>query len=173
MLQSHPYYKTYTDFQKQYTYFNTQHLGNNDSTSSKNISGEFPINSSYRYAAGYMPNDNFLSFYSDANIAYMGKLITLGLKGVHPEQKNIIVPPETIRSVADSVYESTGQSAEVMQHMVVNYIIDSIKTEYYNTLKNFSYSPWIQKYDQETGLKQFDDIKLNNKMRNAYMQWRY
>ena len=103
----------------------------------------------------------------------MSKMITSLLKGVHPEGKNIIVPTETIQSVADSVFQNTGQSAQVMQEMVINYIVESIKTEYANEQKNNAYSPWVQRYDQETGLKQFSDVKLNNKMRSAYMQWRY
>ena len=172
-MESHSYFQTYTDFQREFTYFNTQHLGNNVSTKADITSGLFPINSSYRYAGGFMPTDNYLSFFSSENIKYMSKLITEGLAGLHPENKNIIVPEETIRSVADSVNESTGESAQVKQQMTVNYIIDSIKTEYNNTAKNFAYSPWVQRYDQETGLKQFNDIKLNNKMRSAYMQWRY
>jgi hypothetical protein len=172
-IQSHPYFFTYTDYQKPWTYFNQQHLGNNESTSTQNYAGEFPLNSNYRYAAGYLPGDRYMSLFNDSSIKFMSNMITHGLSGVHPEGKNIIVPASTIQSVADSVYQSTGQSAQVMQEMVISYIVDFIKTEYENTKKNYSFSPWIQKYDQETGLKQFSDVKLNNKMRSAYMQFRY
>lgn len=172
-IQSHPYYNSFTDFQKTYTYFNDQHLGNNVSTSTANYSGEFPINSNYRYAGGYMPSDRYLTFFSDRSVAFMSQMITKGLQGVHPEGKNIIVPEATIKSVADSVYQNTGQSAQVMQEMVIAYIVDYIRTEYINTEKNNSYSPWVQKYDQATGLKQFSDVKLNNKGCSPYMQMRY
>ena len=172
-MESHPYFQTYTDYQKEFTYFNTQHLGNNVSTKASITSGEFPLNSGYRYACGFMPSETYLSFFSKENIKYMSRLITEGLAGLHPENKNIIVPDDTIRSVADSVNDATSESAQVMQQMTVNYIIDNIKTEYANTAKNNAYTPWVQRYDQETGLKQFNDIKLNNKMRSAYMQWRY
>ena len=172
-IQSHPYYLSYTDFQQPYTYFNNQNLGNNPSTSTQNYSGEFPVSSNYRYAAGYLPGDRFMSLFNDRSIKFMGQMITKGLAGVHPEGKNILVPESTIQSVADSVYQNTGQSAQVMQEMVISYIVDSIKTEYENTQRNYSYNPWVQKYDQETGLKQFSDVKLNNKMRSAYMQFRY
>jgi hypothetical protein len=61
-----------------------------------------------------------------------------------------------------------------MQKMVISYIVDYIRTEFNNTMKNYSYSAWVQKYDQETGLKQFDDIKLNNKSKTSgYFQMRY
>jgi hypothetical protein len=172
-LPGHPYYNTFTDYQKPYTFYNDQKLGNNVSTSSKNYSGEFPINSNYRYAAGYMPSDRYMAFFSDQSIKFMSSMITHQLKGVHPEGKNIIVPDSTIRSVADSVYQNTFQSAQVMQEMVIGFIVESIRTEYETITKNNNLSAWVQKYDQETGMKQFNGVKLNNKMRSAYMQWRY
>ena len=173
-VKAHPYYDVYSDFNnKPYTYWTPQNNANNDSTSYTHMSGEFPINTNYRYAAGFNVNQRFLAFNSDASIKYMSAIITKMLKGIHPEGKNIIVPEATIRSVADSVYQNTGQSAEVMQQMVISYIVDWIKTEYENTEKNNSYSAWVQKYDQSTGLQQFNNVKLNKKMRSPYMQWRY
>ena len=103
----------------------------------------------------------------------MSKMITHFLRGVHPEGKNIIVPESTIKSVGDSVFQNTFQSAQVMQEMIINFIVESIKAEYETVHKNNQLSAWVQKYDQETGLKQFNGVKLNNKMRSAYMQWRY
>jgi hypothetical protein len=171
---SHPFLITYTDFQKPFDgFFSTQHNGNNPSTSTDNYKGEAPINGQYRYVVGYQGNDRYITFFNVNSINFMSKMITALLKGVHPQGKNIIVPNETIESVADSVFQNTGQSAQVMQEMVINYIVESIKTEYANEQKNNAYSPWVQRYDQETGLKQFSDVKLNNKMRSAYMQWRY
>ena len=173
-VQAHPYYATYIDAQQPYDgFFTTQHLAQNPTTSTSNYAGEFPISSNYRYAGGYMPGDRFMSFFSDRSIRFMSEVITKNLAGVHPENKNIIVPDATIKSVADSVYQNTFQSAQVMQEMVINYIVDSIKTEYANEQRNNSYDPWVQRYDQSTGLKQFGDVKLNNKSRSAYMQWRY
>jgi len=173
-MQQHPYYNVYTDFQKPYDgFFTTQHLANNVTTNVSNYSGEWPINSNYRYAAGYQPGERWMSFYTPESIKYMSQMITLKLHGVHPQGKNIIVPDATIQSVADSVFENTGQETEVMQQMVINYIVDAIKTEYATEQRNNSFSAWVQKYDNETGLKQFADVKLNNKMRSAYMQFRY
>lgn len=174
-VQAHPYYNSYMEYNsKPWTYFNSDHLGNKASTSYSNITGEFPIDSAYRYAAGFEESDRYLALFSNKSIDFMSRMITLGLTGVHPEGKNIIVPHETIRSVADSVYQATGQPADVMQKMIVSYIIDDIKTEYQNTAKNYSYSAWVQKYDQSTGLRQFDDIKLNNKSKTSgYFQLRY
>ena len=103
----------------------------------------------------------------------MSAMITHYLKGVHPEGKNITVPEATIKSVADSVFQSTHASVQVMQEMVVNYIVQYIKDEYETTNKNNQLSIWVTKYDQETGLKQFNDVKLNAKGRPSYFQWRY
>jgi hypothetical protein len=172
-VQAHPYYNTYTDFQKPYSMFTPASYGNNPSTSAENYSGEFPLNSGYRYAAGFLPSERYMDFFSDKSIDFMQRMITWKLRGVHPDGKNIIVPKESIYSVADSIYQNTGQSSQVMQEMVINFIVDSLKTEWDTTAKNNSYSAWVQKYDQETGLKQFNDVKLNNKMRSAYMQIRY
>ena len=171
--QAHPFYQTYTDFQKPYTYWTPQNNANNISTSYTQTSGEFPANFNYRYAAGFNPNDRYLSFFSKENIAFISQSITKALKGVHPEGKNIIVPNETILSVADSVYQNTFQDEKTMTQMVVNYVADAIITEFTNTEKNNAYSPWVQRYDQSTGLSQFNDVKLNKKMRSPYMQWKY
>jgi len=171
--KAHPFYLTYTDFQKPYNYWTPQNNANNISTSHTITQGEFPANFNYRYAAGFNPNDRYLSFFSNDNINFISKSITQALHGVHPEGKNIIVPTSTIQSVADSVYQNTFQDQKVMTQMVVNYIVDAIQTEYNNTEKNNAYSPWVQRYDQSTGLSQFNDVKLNKKMRSPYMQWKY
>lgn len=175
-VQAHPYYNEYTEYNsKPWTYFNNDHLGNNySSMTAKTTAGEFPIDSNYRYAAGYETSERFDALFNKSSLMFMSRMITQGLAGVHPEGKNIIVPESTILSVCDSVYSNTGQPADVMQKMVISYIVDYIRTEFNNTMKNYSYSAWVQKYDQETGLKQFDDIKLNNKSKTSgYFQMRY
>lgn len=172
-VQAHPYYNSFVEFQQPYTYFNEQHFGNNASTSTNNYANEFPLNRNYRYAGGFTPSERYLSLFSDKSMHFMSAMITQGLKGVHPQNKNIVVPRATIESVADSVYQNTGQSAQIMQQMVISYIIDYVRTEFANTQKNNAYSAWVQKYDEETGLQQFSDVKLNNRMRSAYFQIRY
>jgi hypothetical protein len=66
----------------------------------------------------------------------MGSVITNMLKGVHPEGKNIIMPDDTIRSVCDSIFENSPAHADVMSKMVINYIVDFVKTDYETTTKN-------------------------------------
>jgi hypothetical protein len=175
-VESHPDFFTFTDFQQPYSLMapaSQSHYGNNVSTSASNYAGEFPLNSNNRYAGGFLPRERYLSLFADKSLRFMSQQITRLLAGVHPQNKNIVVPDSTIYSVADSVYQNTGQSTEVMQQMVINYIVDSIKTEYENTAKNNALTIWVTKYDQETGMKQFNDVKLNNKMRRSYMQWKY
>ena len=172
-LAQHPYFYSYMDFNAdKYTEFTPQHNGNNASTHYSNYAGEFPLNGLTRYA-GYVPNDRYLSLFSDHSIKFMSRMITHLLKGVHPEGKNIIVPDATIQSVADSVFQNTGQSVDVMQKMIINYIVQDFKTEYETIKKNNKLSIWVQKYDRSTGMKQFGDVKLNQKSRNAYFQMRY
>jgi hypothetical protein len=170
---SHPYFLEYNDFQQHYNIWNPQYNANNESTSFVNMSGEFPINRNYRYAGGYNAGDRYLSLFCDSSIQFMSKMITKLLNGVHPEGKNIIVPDDTIRNVAQSVFDATGQSTNVMQQMIISYIVDYVKTEMLTIDKNNKLSIWITKYDEETGLKQFSDIKTNQKMRSPYFQIRY
>jgi hypothetical protein len=172
-IQAHPFFNTYTDFQKPYTYWTPQYNANNFSTSYTNMVGDQQMNHNYRYAAGYNATQNYLAFLNDSSIKYMSQVITDMLRGIHPEGKNIVVPNETIISVADSVLQNSPQKADVMQQMVISYIVDWIKTDFENTEKNNKYSIWVQKYDEDTGLQRFNDVKLNKKMRSPYMQWKY
>ena len=174
MASTHPYYKVYTDFQKPYNYWSPGHVANSTTTNYQQTSGEYPINNNLRYAAGWYTNaDRYNSFFSKQSIAYISQTITQFLNGVHPEGKNIIVPEATILSVADSVYQYTGQPADVMQRMVIQYIVDTIKTEYVTINKNNDLNIWVTRYDQSSGLKQFNDVKLNKKGLGAYFQMRY
>ncbi len=172
-ILTHPYYLTYSDFQKPYNYWTPQNNGNNDSTSFTNMKGEFPFNSNYRYAIGYNVNDRYITLFNINSIKFMSQAISQLLHGVHPEGKNIVVPDSTIKSVADSVYQNTWQDVNVMQQMIISIIVDDIKTDYANTTKNNNLSIWVTKYDQDSGLSQFNDVKLNNKMRSPYLQFRY
>lgn len=173
-LNSHPYFATYRDYQKSYSIWNPQYNGNNDSNQAPDyIKGEFPYNHKLRYSVAFDAGQRYISLFHKESIAFMSKMITKLLAGVHPEGKNIIVPNETILSVADSVYQATGQSADIMQQMVINYIVDAVRTEMQTIEKNNKYSIWIQKYDEATGLKQFSDVKTNEKSRSPYFQMRY
>jgi hypothetical protein len=173
-VNSHPYINTYSDYQKKYSIWNPQFNGNNDSNQTDLFTkGEFPYNHKLRYVVAFNPGDRYNSLFHVNSIAFMSKMITRLLAGVHPEGKNIIVPDETIRSVADSVFEATGQSTDIMQQMIINYIVDAVRTEMQTIEKNNKYSIWIQKYDEATGLKQFSDVKTNEKSRSPYFQIRY
>ena len=110
---------------------------------------------------------------SQPSINYMSVEITKKLVGVHPDGKNIIVPDETIRSVAVSMFENNYMSVDVLQEMTVNYISNSIRAEFQTIQKNNELSIWITNYDVSSGMKKFSDIKLNNKSRRNNMQWHY
>ena len=125
-----------------------------------------------RYAI-WTPRERYLSLFSDRSLNFMQKAIAQMLEGVHPEGKVIAVPIDTIKSVADSVYEAAHQSVDVMQKMIISYIVNFIKVDYETEKQNNKLSIWVTKYDDSTGMKKFDGVKLNNRGRLNTMQWRY
>ena len=114
-------------------------------------------------------------FMSKPSIDLMSREITRKLEGVHPEGKRIVVPDYSILSVADSMYQNQRMEVKVMQEMTINFIVNSIKSEYQILENNNKLSIWVQKYDVDSGLQRLSngDIKLNRKQRNSYMAWRY
>ena len=150
---------------------------NSESTDASKIYGGLGnLNGRYRYVVGYDGNRNgqrYPSLMSQPSINYMSVEITKKLVGVHPDGKNIIVPDETIRSVAVSMFENNYMSVDVLQEMTVNYISNSIRAEFQTIQKNNELSIWITNYDTSSGMKKFSDIKLNNKSRRNNMQWHY
>lgn len=145
---------------------------NNQTTSNQTLKKLYPYNSNYRYF-GYQGNDRYNSLFSDRNIAFMSQMITKGLEGIHPENKNIIVPDITIRSVADSIFQSSFSNADIMTKMVINFIINHIKNEYQTIQQNNKLSIWVTKYDTNSGLQRFNGIKLNDTMRSHFSTVRY
>lgn len=172
-METHPYYKVWKNLTTKYNPFEgAKYNINNETTTSDVYKGLHSINDNYRYFA-WSSGDRYNALMSNQSVEFMSKLITNGLKGVHPEGKNIIVPEDTIRSVADSIYETSVQSADVMQKMVINYIIGTIKNEYQTIENNNKLDIWVTKYDVESGLQQFNGIKLNNKQRHWGTIWNY
>ena len=110
---------------------------------------------------------------SQSSMRLMSTEITRKLEGVHPEGKNIIVPDDMIRSVADSMYENSRMDIKVLQEMTINYVVNSIRTEYDVINNNNKLSIWVTKYDIDSGLQRTNGIKLNRKQRNSYYYWKY
>ena len=137
-----------------------------------NYKGLGDINTNYRYAV-FRSQEMYDYFMSKPSIELMSREITRKLAGVHPEGKNIIVPEYSIRAVADSMYQNQRMEVKVMQEMTINFIVNSIRSEYQILDNNSKLSAWVQKYDIDSGLQRFNDIKLNRKQRNSYMAWRY
>lgn len=113
-------------------------------------------------------------FFSAKNVAFISDEITNRLTGVHPQQKNIIVPDDTIISVMDSIYNNTYRDVDKLTMMTIQMIVDHIKTEYQTELQNSRLSAWVQNFGDETGLRQFSPIKLREKTFSTYTtQWNY
>ncbi len=172
-METHPYYKLWKNLTTEYTPFEgAKYNVNNETTTSDTYKGLHSINDKYRYPL-WTAGDRFNQLMSDQSVKFMSEVITKQLKGVHPEGKNIIVPNDTIRSVADSIYQTSQQSADVMQKMVINYITNAIKLEYETIDNNNKLDIWVTKYDIDSGLQQFNGIKLNNKQRHWGTMWNY
>lgn len=118
-------------------------------------------------------NPNYTSLFSDSSIAFMSNQITNRLQGVHPEGKRIIVPKETILSVADSYLNNNYNDVRVIQEQVIMYIVNTIVTDYGITSNNEKLTPWVQKYSMDTGLKQFNGVKLNENRGIHFYSWNY
>jgi hypothetical protein len=145
---------------------------NNATTNADNYQGQYPYNPNYRYY-GYQGDDRYNSLFNDHSLKFMQDMISNALQGVHPQGKRIVVPIDTIRSVADSVFQTGFANADQMQKMVISFIVNSIAQEYETITKNNSLSAWVQLYDTSTGMKKMDGIKLNNKQRAYYNVMRY
>ena len=170
----HPYWNSYKNYQTPYSYWNSisEKSMLNNTTSYKTYIGQDNINKDIRYAL-YTPRENYNTLFSKDSLELMQIAIRNSLEGIHPQGKHIIVPLETIRSIADSIYENSRREVHVMQAMIINYIVNNIKTEYDTIQKNNNMSIWNTKYTEETGMKSFDGIKLNNRGARAEMQFRY
>lgn len=155
----------------------TPYITNNPKSSTDSTdyaNGSVNVNGLYRNVVYTSFNDpNYTSMFSDSSIAFMSNQITNRLKGVHPEGKNIVVPKETILSVADSYWNKNYNYVPVIQEQVIMFIVNSIKTDYGITSNNEKLTAWVQKYTPDTGLKQFNDIKLNENRGIHFYSWNY
>jgi hypothetical protein len=133
------------------------------------------INNNYRYVLWSQSNSGqrYPLLMSRQSMEMMSRKITQKLNGVHPEGKNIIVPIETIRSVADSVFEGNSSSVDILQNMVINHIANQIRYDFESVAKNNQLDLWITNYDTSSGMTKYNDIKLNNKSRRGYQVWKY
>jgi hypothetical protein len=130
----------------------------------------------YRNVAFTAAQDpDYTNLFSQPSINWISAQITLRLRGVHPEGKDIVVPDYTILSVADSWYNGTQLSIEMLQEMTILHIVDIIKNDYQTMEQNDKLSAWVQLYDMTTGMNKWDKgaIKLNEKRGTSYYSWNY
>lgn len=132
------------------------------------------IDYNYRYVAfGGSRSPLYASFFSNANIALMSRMITQRLTGVHPMGKRIVVPDSTILNVADSFWNSQPSDVQVLQEQVVMYIVDDVKNNLQTEANNRQLSAWVQLYSNDTGLTRFNDYKTKKKSLNQDYNWNY
>lgn len=125
----------------------------------------------YRYAAFTPLQDaDYTTLFNSESIAWMSAQITLRLKGVHPEAKDIVVPDSTILSVADSFYRGTQLTVATLQEMVIMHIVSHITNDFQLLQQNDALSIWQTLYSMDTGLKQISDVEshINQKRRTFF-----
>jgi hypothetical protein len=107
--------------------------------------------------------DVYYKFFGRQNVDFIANQITLRLRGVHPEGKNIIVPLEKIISVMDSIYNNTYRDVDKMTMMTISYIVDYISSEYEIEKQNKKLSIWVTNFLPEYRMQQTPKIKLREK----------
>ena len=130
----------------------------------------------YRYAAFTAAQDpDYTTLYNKGSVAWMSAQITLRLKGVHPQGKDIVVPDSSILSVADSFYRGTQLTVEMLQEMVILHVVSQVTNDYALLKQNDALSAWVMLYSMDTGLKQFSDVEshVNQKRRTQFYNWNY
>jgi hypothetical protein len=167
-MNTHPYYAVYQNAQMIYNPFEPSLMNPNNTP----VNNTGDPNTKYRYPF-FVPGDRYRALMCPESLNFMSQMITKSLQGVHPEGKNITVPEATVRSVADSMFQNSHSDANVLQEMTINYISNYIRTDFETQNKNFNYSIWVTKYDESTGMKQFNDVKLNKIKRNLEWNWNY
>ncbi len=127
-----------------------------------------------KYATADLSHYN-KEFFDKRNLEYMSTQITRLLIGVHPENKNIIVPDQTIISVMESIFENNPRtSCNIMSKMVITYIVNYIKTEYETITQNDKLDIEVIKYTGEYSIRRVPMIKLNNRRPTPFLiQMRY
>jgi hypothetical protein len=107
--------------------------------------------------------DVYYTFFSKNTISYISDEITMRLKGVHPDGKNIIVSNEKIISVMDSIYKSTYRDVDKMVMMTISYIVDYISNEFQTERQNNNLNIWIGSRMNDYGMNYTPKIKLREK----------
>ena len=111
-----------------------------------------------------------LEFFNSRNLAYISYEVTRLLKGVHPQNRNIIVSDKNILSVMDSVFANEPRTSwDNRVRMVIAYIVSHIKTEFETLKNNEKLDIEVQKYTGEYGIRKVPEIKLNTKRATSFI----
>lgn len=132
-------------------------------------------NKFYRYAVPVMSQSNlYKSVFAQPSVDWISDQITSRLNGVHPDNKNIIVPDNTILSVLDSYYNNGKfMDAELIRQQTVMFIVENIKNEYLSEKLNSKLSVWNTIFTPNMGMAQTNDIILNDRKRTSSWVWNY
>lgn len=96
---------------------------------------------------------DYTTLFGKESVKWMSAQITLRLKGVHPEGKEIIVPDSSILSVADSFYRGTQLSIEMLREMIILHIVSQVTNDFQQLQQNDALSAWQTLYSMDTSLQ--------------------
>lgn len=134
------------------------------------------ISHNYRYSA-FTQGDScvYSELFNPKTIESVSGEITRRLEGVHPDNKQIIIPDRSIISVIDSYYTNGNYAnTQLILMQTIMTIVNQVKTEYEMIKQNQKLSIWVTKMDGSGDLQQTSDIKLRKKgLTRGWMQYRY
>lgn len=143
----------------------------------------------FRYVGWNEKNTTAEAFFSRKTVGLISRRVSELTKGVHPQNKIIIVPDEQIVNVMDSIYQYyRPPTGDIYTRLVIpnnerndlSYLIDQvievitnhIVTEYMMVENNQKLSAWVQVYGtfNKHNLTQTPPIKIRGR-RPAVMQF--
>jgi len=147
-----------------------------------------PTENAYNAFVGWAEtsdHDPFVcALYSSSNIKSLSDAITNALQGVHPENKKIIVPDETIAQMLSNVYRNGTRpnigdihtryiipqneprcDLRSINNQTINIIVRSIKDEFQTIEQNKRLSVWNSVYGDfnKEGLRAHAPIKIRRR----------
>lgn len=110
----------------------------------------------------------YYNFFRDSTVKFISESITKRLENFHRDNKNIIVSDRNIKSVMDSMYENNNKDIDMLVMMTISYIVDYVKADLQQEWTNEKLSAWVTNFGEETGLRQYSSIKLNERRANFF-----
>lgn len=124
-------------------------------------------NISYNYRYPVFSNQFsciYQRLFSPDTVKFVSSEITTRLEGVHPDNKQIVVPDRFILNTFDSFYtDGAYKDPDLIIRQTIMHYVNAIKTEYEMIKQNNKLNNWVVKYDGTFGIVPTNNIKLRLK----------